>query len=57
LFSENQFCEKASIASHPGFQNKELNLGIFEQGSNKDTIFGVEPFGTQILAVLLDANS
>jgi hypothetical protein len=31
--------------------------GIFEQGSNKDTIFGVEPFGTHILAVLLDANS
>ena len=26
LFSENQFCEKASIASDPGFQNKELNL-------------------------------
>jgi hypothetical protein len=26
LFSENQFCETASIASDPGFQNKELNL-------------------------------
>lgn len=31
--------------------------GIFEQGSNKNTIFGVEPFATPILAVLLDANS
>jgi hypothetical protein len=31
--------------------------GIFEQGSNKNTSFGVKPFGTQILAVLLDANS
>jgi hypothetical protein len=24
LFSENQFCEKASIVSDPGFHNKEL---------------------------------
>ena len=31
--------------------------GIFEQGSNNNTSFGVEPFGTQILAVVLDANS
>ena len=31
--------------------------GIFEQGSNKNTKFGVEPIGTQILAVLLDANT
>ena len=27
--------------------------GIFEQWSNKNTNFGVEPFGTQILAVCL----
>ncbi|XP_063446947.1 uncharacterized protein LOC134726472 [Mytilus trossulus] len=30
--------------------------GIYKQGSNKNTIFGIEPFGSQVLAVLLDAS-
>jgi hypothetical protein len=43
LFSENQFCEKASIASHPRFQNKELNLCnfAFAELAKRSTVYGL----------------
>jgi len=30
--------------------------GIYKHGANKNSIFGIEPFGTPVLAVLLDAK-
>ena len=42
LFSENQFCETASIASDPGFQNKELKLCnfAFAELAKRSTVYG-----------------
>ena len=42
LFSENQFCEKASVASDPGFQNKELNMCNFvlTELTKRSTVYG-----------------
>ena len=53
IFSKN-FEYKPYVKDVIEFSN---TYGIFEQGSNKNTIVGVEPFGTHILAVLLDANT
>lgn len=30
--------------------------GIYKHGANKNSIFGIEPFGMPVLAVLLDAK-
>lgn len=60
----------ASAASWPLLFDKDLRYrsyamdviefrdahGIYKHGANKNSIFGIEPFGTPVLAVLLDAK-